>query len=334
MFPQFGATPECLSKASPLVLPIGTDAHLYDDPDDVNIGPLLDSRFDSEKVNALKRLLALLAQGADASHYYPQVVKNVVLQSLELLVSVLEIHLPMSGNVLPMHHDEDSAPRKELVDILLSNHSPGVVGAAAVVFKSVCPSSLYLIAKSFRRLYETLPDVEERSQIVLIEILLRYVVARHGLIKESIMFTSNSVLTSQEDENFAAFDGMSDNRHSSLCTSPLLWSHNSTVVFGAAALHSIMAPVEEVERITKPVLFILSSCQASKYVVIVRLACNLDKYQLPSALKYLAWTFMSEELEAKLQILNTAAKVHLQGPHAEDRQWKISAVRYMRTINW
>ncbi|RWW02956.1 hypothetical protein GW17_00033937 [Ensete ventricosum] len=70
MFPQFGATPECLSKASSLVLPIGTDAHLYDDPDDVNIGPLLDSRFDSEKVNALKRLLALLAQGADASHYY------------------------------------------------------------------------------------------------------------------------------------------------------------------------------------------------------------------------------------------------------------------------
>ncbi|RRT52489.1 hypothetical protein B296_00036866 [Ensete ventricosum] len=82
MFPQFGATPECLSKASSLVLPIGTDAHLYDDPDDVNIGPLLDSRFDSEKVNALKRLLALLAQGADASHYYPQVSIRSVLLSV------------------------------------------------------------------------------------------------------------------------------------------------------------------------------------------------------------------------------------------------------------
>ncbi|CAL9773662.1 unnamed protein product [Musa acuminata subsp. burmannicoides] len=84
MFPQFGATAESLSKASSLVLRIGTDAHHYDDHDDVNIGPLLDSRFDSEKVDALKRLLALLAQGADVSHHYPQVLIRSVLFSVPL----------------------------------------------------------------------------------------------------------------------------------------------------------------------------------------------------------------------------------------------------------
>lgn len=73
MFHQFSATAESLSRASSLVLRIGTDAHLYDDPDDVNIGPLLESRFDSEKVDALKRLLALLAQGTDVSQFFPQV---------------------------------------------------------------------------------------------------------------------------------------------------------------------------------------------------------------------------------------------------------------------
>lgn len=73
MFTQFGATAESLSKASSLVLRIGTDAHLYDDPDDVSIGPLLDSRFDSEKIDALKRLLALLTQGTDVSQFFPQV---------------------------------------------------------------------------------------------------------------------------------------------------------------------------------------------------------------------------------------------------------------------
>ena len=36
---------------------------------------------------------------------------------------------------------------------------------------------------------EILPDVEEWGQIILIGILLRYVIARHGLIKESIMFS-------------------------------------------------------------------------------------------------------------------------------------------------
>ncbi|CAL9773663.1 unnamed protein product [Musa acuminata subsp. burmannicoides] len=185
------------------------------------------------------------------------------------------------------------------------------------------------------------------------------------------------------------------------CASPFLWSHNSAVVFGAATVHWIMAPREEVERIMKPILFILRSFQASKYVIlcntlvfakaapqifspyyeeffvcssdsyqtralkleilstmatessvpiileefeemIVRLACNLDKVKepaaralivwiigeynsvgqiipkvVPSVLKYLAWTFMSEELETKLQILNTAAKVLLCA-HGED----------------
>lgn len=73
MFPQFGATAETLSKASTLVFRIGTDAHLYDDPEDVSIAPLLDSRFDSEKCEALKRLLALIAQGFDVSNFFPQV---------------------------------------------------------------------------------------------------------------------------------------------------------------------------------------------------------------------------------------------------------------------
>ena len=52
---------------------IGTDAHIYDDPEDVNIGSLLDSKFDSEKCEALKRLLALIAQGFDVANFFPQV---------------------------------------------------------------------------------------------------------------------------------------------------------------------------------------------------------------------------------------------------------------------
>lgn len=73
MFPQFGATAETLSKASTMVFRIGTDAHLYDDPEDVNIASLLDSKFDTEKCEALKRLLALIAQGFDVCDYFPQV---------------------------------------------------------------------------------------------------------------------------------------------------------------------------------------------------------------------------------------------------------------------
>lgn len=55
------------------MLKAGTDAHLYDDPHDADISRLLDSRFDAEKVEALKRLLALTAQGVDVSAFFPQV---------------------------------------------------------------------------------------------------------------------------------------------------------------------------------------------------------------------------------------------------------------------
>lgn len=84
MFNQFGSTAETLSKASAAVLRIGTDAHLYDDPEDVNIAPLLDSKFESEKCEALKRLLALIAQGFDVSNFFPQ----VLFRRLDLIPSI------------------------------------------------------------------------------------------------------------------------------------------------------------------------------------------------------------------------------------------------------
>ena len=61
------------AAASWVVGRMGTDAHLYDDPDDASIPALLDSRFDADKVDALKRLLALIAQGVDVANLFPQV---------------------------------------------------------------------------------------------------------------------------------------------------------------------------------------------------------------------------------------------------------------------
>ncbi|XP_057475186.1 AP3-complex subunit beta-A-like isoform X1 [Actinidia eriantha] len=399
MFPQFGATADTLSKASTMVFRIGTDAHLYDDPEDVNIAPLLDSKFDSEKCEALKRLLALIAQGFDVPNFFPQVVKNVASQSLEVkklvylyllhyaekrpneaLLSIncfqkdlgdpnplvrawalramagIRLHVispivlvavgkcardpsvyvrKCAANALPklydLHLEENTATIEEIVGILLNDNSPGVVGAAAAAFASVCPNNLSLIERNYRRLCETLPDVEEWGQIVLIGILLRYVIARHGLAKESIMLSSCATVSYRcendgSDTNFELKDNGNDkgcdvyeselpeiisrsylegpekylSRSSNAdkgsfgldysfftsaknnydvkillqCTSPLLWSHNSAVVLAAAGVHWIMAPKEDVKRIVKPLLFVLRSSNASKYVVL----CNIQVF--------------------------------------------------------
>ena len=95
----------------------------------------------------------------------------------------------------------------QIVGILLNDNSPSVVGAAAAAFASVCPNNLNLIGRHYKKLCETLPDVEEWGQIVLIEILLRYVIARQGLVRESIMASPYSEYLDSEidgpDRDFA-----------------------------------------------------------------------------------------------------------------------------------
>lgn len=92
----------------------------------------------------------------------------------------------------------------QIVGLLLNDHSPGVVGAAASAFTSVCPNNFSLIGRNYRKLCEILPDVEDWGQIMLIGILLRYVIARHGLVKESIMFSlyNKDDGNLQEDEHY------------------------------------------------------------------------------------------------------------------------------------
>ncbi|XP_071732818.1 AP3-complex subunit beta-A [Rutidosis leptorrhynchoides] len=433
MFTQFST--ENLSKASTMVFRIGTDAHLYDDPDDVSITPLLDSKFDSEKCEALKRLLALIAQGLDVSNYFPQVVKNVACQSLEVkklvylyllhyaerrpneaLLSInifqrdlgdqnplvrawalrtmagIRLHVisPLvlvavrkcardpsvyvrkcAANALPKLHDlrleENATAVIEIIGILLNDNSPGVIGAAAAAFASICPNNLPLIGKNFRRLCEILPDVEEWGQIILIGILLRYVIARHGLTKESIMAslcpedfnveksgsdsgtnfleikktyndnvqapelvasvswsyltgpdkylshsTIENVMSSEVDSSrFVSSKSNDDVKILLQCTSPLLWSRNSSVVLAASGVQWIMAPREDIAKIVKPLLFLLRSSSASKYVIL----CNIQVFAkvMPSLFApnfedfFVSSSDAYQEKALKLEILSSIA---------------------------
>jgi AP-3 complex subunit beta len=79
------------AAASWMVGRMGTDAHLYDDPEDAALPALLDSRFDGDKVDALKRLLALIAQGVDVAHLFPQV-------PLGNSIPLLSLHTPRNGS--------------------------------------------------------------------------------------------------------------------------------------------------------------------------------------------------------------------------------------------
>ncbi|KAJ7773104.1 adaptin N terminal region-domain-containing protein [Mycena metata] len=67
-------------------LTIKTSSSLYLEPDDKgkNIRKQLDSSSDREKLDAMKRLVALISKGRNVSEYFAQVVKNVASQNLEI----------------------------------------------------------------------------------------------------------------------------------------------------------------------------------------------------------------------------------------------------------
>ncbi|KAJ7931408.1 adaptin N terminal region-domain-containing protein [Mycena leptocephala] len=67
-------------------LSIARGSSLYLEPDDKgkNIRKQLDSSSDREKLDAMKRLVALISKGRNVSEYFAQVVKNVASQNLEI----------------------------------------------------------------------------------------------------------------------------------------------------------------------------------------------------------------------------------------------------------
>lgn len=94
-------------------------------------------------------------------------------------------------------------------------------------------------------------------------------------------------------------------------TSPLLWSHNSAVVLAAAAVHWIMAPKDDVHRIVEPLLFVLRSSSAAKFVVL----CNILVFAkvMPSLFAdyyedFFIWSSEPYQVKAlKLEILSLIA---------------------------
>jgi len=77
------------------IVSVGGDAHFFEDTMSVTqVKMALDSRRESEAINALKYLLALLSKGVDVSEFFPEVVKNVVGNNVELkkLVYMFLVH--------------------------------------------------------------------------------------------------------------------------------------------------------------------------------------------------------------------------------------------------
>ncbi|XP_050349883.1 AP-3 complex subunit beta-2 [Nymphalis io] len=288
---------------------------------------MLDGSKDSLKLEAMKRIIGMIAKGRDASDLFPAVVKNVVSKNIEvkklvyvylvryaeeqqdlalLSISTFQralkdpnqlirasalrvlssIRVPMivpivmlairdsasdmspyvrktAAHAIPKLYSLDPDQKEELVaiiDKLLSDKAPLVVGSAAMAFTEVCGDRMSLIHRSYRKLCSLLADVDEWGQLTLLNVLTVYA-------KTCFPNPNNDSYSSDSDKPFyesdsegaggaeGAVDG--DLRLLLRAAKPLLQSRNAGVVMAVAQLFYHCGPVQELQPVAKAMVRLL-----------------------------------------------------------------------------
>nr|XP_027777057.1 AP-3 complex subunit beta-2 isoform X3 [Marmota flaviventris] len=170
---------------------------------------MLDTNKDSLKLEAMKRIVAMIARGKNASDLFPAVVKNVACKNIEdpnqlirasalrvlssirvpiivpiMMLAIKEAASDMSpyvrktaAHAIPKLYSLDSDQKDQLIpscSLSLAFVSQLVAGSVVMAFEEVCPERIDLIHKNYRKLCNLLIDVEEWGQVVIISMLTRY----------------------------------------------------------------------------------------------------------------------------------------------------------------
>lgn len=309
---------------------------------------MLDGSKDSLKLEAMKRIIGMIAKGRDASDLFPAVVKNVVSKNIEvkklvyvylvryaeeqqdlalLSISTFQralkdpnqlirasalrvlssIRVPMivpivmlairdsssdmspyvrktAAHAIPKLYSLDPDQKEELVaiiDKLLSDKAPLVVGSAAMAFSEVCGDRMTLIHRSYRKLCALLADVDEWGQLALLNVLTVYAKTcfpdpnteeySSGSESEKPFYESESEGTPRKHSSQSpSLDA--DHRLLLRAAKPLLQSRNSGVVMAVAQLFYHCGPVQELPPVAKAMVRLLRAPLEVQSVVLNSIA--------------------------------------------------------------
>uniref|UniRef100_A0A8C2DMP2 AP complex subunit beta n=1 Tax=Cyprinus carpio TaxID=7962 RepID=A0A8C2DMP2_CYPCA len=236
---------------------------------------MLESSKESLKLEAMKRIVGLIAKGKNASELFPAVVKNVASKNIEdpnqlirasalrvlssirvpiivpiMMLSIKEASTDLSpyvrktaAHAIQKLYSLDPDQKEHLIEViekLLKDKSTLVAGSVVMAFEEVCPDRIDLIHKNYRKLCNLLVDVEEWGQVVIIHMLTRY----------------------------ARTQFVSPWREVSYCLS----SRNTLVVMAVSQLYWHLAPKHELSIITKSLVRLLRSHREVQYIVLQNIA--------------------------------------------------------------
>ncbi|XP_013174113.1 PREDICTED: AP-3 complex subunit beta-2 isoform X3 [Papilio xuthus] len=301
---------------------------------------MLDGSKDSLKLEAMKRIIGMIAKGRDASDLFPAVVKNVVSKNIEvkklvyvylvryaeeqqdlallsistfqralkdpnqlirasalrvlssirvtMIVPIVMLAIRDSASdmspyvrktaahAIPKLYSLDPEQKEELVaiiDKLLSDKAPLVVGSAAMAFSEVCGDRVSLIHRSYRKLCSLLADVDEWGQLALLNVLTVYAKTCFPDPNEENYSSDDSADKPFYDSDSSGGGGGGggdaggrsrsspsvepDLRLLLRAARPLLQSRNAGVVMAVAQLMYHCAPAQELPPVAKAMIRLL-----------------------------------------------------------------------------
>ncbi|XP_066471022.1 AP-3 complex subunit beta-1 isoform X2 [Tiliqua scincoides] len=243
------AQPEVGQEAVPTVASSGPAAFgLFrsDAKKNEDLKQMLESSKDSAKLEAMKRIVGLVARGKNASELFPAVVKNVASKNIEdpnqlirasalrvlssirvpIIVPIMMLAIKEASTDLSPYVRKNAAhaiqklysldPEQkemliEVIEKLLRDKSTLVAGSVVMAFEEVCPDRIDLIHKNFRKLCNLLVDVEEWGQVVIIHMLTRY--ARTQFVSP---WKEDGALEEYSEKNFYESDDEQQEKHQNI----------------------------------------------------------------------------------------------------------------------
>ncbi|XP_043402988.1 AP-3 complex subunit beta-1 isoform X5 [Chelonia mydas] len=285
------AAPEQGQEATPTTapsVPAAFGLFSSDTKKNEDLKQMLESNKDSAKLDAMKRIVGMIAKGKNASELFPAVVKNVASKNIEIkkLVYVYLMRYAEEQQDLALLSistfqralkDPNQLIRASALRVLSSIRVPIIVPIMMLAIKEASADLSPYVRKNAAHAIQKLYSLDPEQKEMLIEVIEK-------LLKDK---STDGVLDEDNEKDFYESDEEQkkkdqkvkkpyamdpDHRLLIRNTKPLLQSRNAAVVMAVAQLYWHLAPKSEAGIVSKSLVRLLRSNREVQYIVLQNIA--------------------------------------------------------------
>uniref|UniRef100_A0A8C3U0M0 AP-3 complex subunit beta n=1 Tax=Catharus ustulatus TaxID=91951 RepID=A0A8C3U0M0_CATUS len=286
------AAPELAQEAAPAVTPSAPAAFgLFssDTKKNEDLKQMLESNKDSAKLDAMKRIVGMIAKGKNASELFPAVVKNVASKNIEIkkLVYVYLMRYAEEQQDLALLSistfqralkDPNQLIRASALRVLSSIRVPIIVPIMMLAIKEASSDLSPYVRKNAAHAIQKLYSLDPEQKEMLIEVIEKLLKDRSTVDEVVDEYNENNFYESDEEQKEkgqklkTTYTMDPDHRLLLRNTKPLLQSRNAAVVMAVAQLYWHLAPKSEAGIVSKSLVRLLRSNREVQYIVLQNIA--------------------------------------------------------------